>query len=40
MERCDQDEKKWGDKMQDEKKWGDKTGDKKNGEMRCETKRK
>ena len=40
MERCDQDEKKWGDKMRDEKKWGDKTGDKKNGEMRCETKRK
>jgi hypothetical protein len=40
MERRDQDEKKWGDKMQDEKKWGDKTGDKKNGEMRCETKRK
>ena len=32
--------KKWGDKMRDEKKWGDKTGDKKNGEMRCETKRK
>ena len=40
MERRDQDEKKWGDKMRDEKKWGDKTGDKKNGEMRCETKRK